>query len=475
MMRFFVCISLLLLGLMMVQAANAAELLTLDDCIELALKNRASVIAAKGREQLAGANKKAALGAFLPRVDMSYTHRETRNRNVKSDSVGQIPYVSYFLDSVLVQDTISNNSFYVYGANPHVDSLTTTIFKDRPLDDQDRSNKSLEFSANMSIFDLSNWFDYAGAKVNQSKARLDVIGSEQDLIHAVKVSYYLFLAAVKNVEVQDQAVERSTEQLKLIQSKYDLGSASKSDVLKQKVQMGNDRLAQLSAQNDVNSGRASLAYTVGLDPNSDVGFSTEYTMREYSGTLEEALNYGLEHNPGLLSSELNVDINKQTVRSRKAKYLPTLVGFGSLSYSDGTQGDTATFNFSSRSTTFGFQIKLNIFDGFAREYNLTRAKVNYNTARAQYADRRNFTSQSIKAKYLDIERLIEKQNVSQENVDAADEDLKITQEKYNLGAATILDLLDAQVSLKRAQVSLIEADFELNLAISNLENAMGKM
>ena len=58
---------------------------------------------------------------------------------------------------------------------------------------------------------------------------------------------------------------------------------------------------------------------------------------------------------------------------------------------------------------------------------------------------------------------------------AAEEDLKITREKYNLGAATILDLLDAQVSLKTAQVALIQVDFDLNLAVAKLENAMGKV
>ncbi len=473
-MRFFVCFSMLLLGLMTVQSANAAELLTLDDCIELALKNRASIIAAKGREQLAGANKRAALGAFLPRVDMSYRYSETSSRDVKSDIEIQESYISYFLDSIEVYDQSGDSTFYVTGASPQLDSVSSTILE-KNLPNQDRSNKSFGLSANISLFDLSNFFDYAGAKTNLAKAKLDVIGSEQDLIYAVKVSYYSYLAILKNVEVQEQAVERSTEQLKLIQSKYDLGSASKSDVLKQKVQMGNDRLSLLTAQNDVNNGRASLAYTVGLDPNSDVGFSTEYTMREYSGTLQEAMAYGLEHNPRLLSSEKNVDLYRQSVRSRKAKYLPTLTGFGSMSFSDGTQGDTAIFNFSSRSTTFGFQVNFNIFDGFIREYNLTNAKVNYNIARAEHSDKRNLTSQSIKAKYLDIERLLEKQKVSQENVDAADEDLKITQEKYNLGAATILDLLDAQVSLKKAHVSLIQADFDLNLAISNLENAMGKM
>ena len=473
-MRSFVSISMFLLGMIMVQSTKAAELLTLDDCIELALKNRASVIAAKGREQLAGANKRAALGAFLPRVDASYSYSETRSRDIKSDVEDRETFLSYVIDSVEVYDPVGDSSFYILGASPQIDSVISTI-SERALPDQDRSNKNLNISADISLFDLSNFFDYAGSKANLSKVKLDVIGSEQDLIYSVKVSYYYYLAAVKNVEVQDQAVERSTEQLKLIQSKYDLGSASKSDVLKQKVQMGNDRLSLLSAQNDVNNGKASLAYTVGIDPNSDVEFSMDYSVREFSGTLQEAMAYGLDHNPGLLSSEKSVDWYRHTVSSRWAKYLPTLAGYGSMTFSDGTQGDTATFNFSSRSTTFGLQANWNIFDGFSREYNLTSAKVNFNTAKAEYADMRNWTSQSIKSKYLDIERLKEKQNVSRENVDAADEDLKITQEKYNLGAATILDLLDAQVSLKQAQVSLIEADFDLNLAISNLENAMGKM
>ena len=91
------------------------------------------------------------------------------------------------------------------------------------------------------------------------------------------------------------------------------------------------------------------------------------------------------------------------------------------------------------------------------------------------ADQRNLVASQIKTAYLNIQQLKEQKNVSQSNVDASTEDLKITQEKYNLGAATILDLLNAQVSLKQAQVTLIQADFDLNLAISRLENAMGKM
>ncbi|MEW5995656.1 MAG: hypothetical protein AB1744_14855, partial [Candidatus Zixiibacteriota bacterium] len=62
--RLPVVVSLILL----LAATVSAEILTLDDCIELALKNRASIIAARGQETLARWDQRTALGAFLPRV-----------------------------------------------------------------------------------------------------------------------------------------------------------------------------------------------------------------------------------------------------------------------------------------------------------------------------------------------------------------------------------------------------------------------
>ncbi|UCD63294.1 MAG: TolC family protein [Candidatus Zixiibacteriota bacterium] len=417
-------------------AGAADEGLTLNDCIELALQNRASIIAARGAESLAKADQRSALGAFLPSVSASYDYYESKQRDQTSQFEG---------------------------------------FPEVQQPDQDGEGTSLNLSARMSLFDATNFFNFAGARAARAAARLDVINSEQDLIYSVKLSHYAYLASVQNVDVQEQAVARSEEQLKLITSRYDLGSASLSDVLKQKVQYGNDRLALLRARNAVVTSKASLAYTIGIDPNREVEFSADYLVREYQGSLDEALQFGLEHEPGLLAADKNVAAARHGVRSGWSRYLPTLGGYASYSVSDGSQGDTLLFNFSSTTTRYGVSASWTIFDGFFRERVVTSARVNYNNARAYRADTRNLLIHEIKTAYFDMEQQNDAKTVATENVDAANEDLKITQEKYNLGAATILDLLDAQVSLKQAQVSLIQADFDLNLAVARLENAMGKM
>jgi outer membrane protein len=399
-----------------------------------------SIISARGAEDRAKANQRWALGSFLPRVSASYNYSKSKTFDITSQ----------------------------------LNSAGTT-FPKATQEDQDRTSKSLGLSGSMYLFNLGNWFNYFGASVDRTVAHLDVINSEQDLIYSVKTSYYAFLAADENVAVQEQAVRRSEEQLKLIQSRYDLGSAALSDVLKQKVQYGNDRLTLLSAQNGVTDARAVLSYTIGLDPNVEVEYSGDYAKGEYVGTLNDAIEFGRLHQPGLLSAQKALKASDWAVKSTYSSYLPTVSLVGSYGWSDGTSGDTVTYNLSSKSRTFGFSVSWNIFDGFSRERSVSMAKINRNNARAALSDTRNLVSQEIKTAYLQIQKLKEQRKVSQENVGAAEEDLKITQEKYNLGAATILDLLNAQVSLKEAQVALIRADFDLNLAVARLENAMGKM
>ena len=231
----------------------------------------------------------------------------------------------------------------------------------------------------------------------------------------------------------------------------------------------------LSAKNDVTNSRANLAYAVGLDPRKDYKFSQNYIPREFEGTLDEAIQFGLTHKPSLLASEKDIDYYKHYYRSAKAQYLPTVSASYSYNIYNGSQGDTLIYDFYQHSRNWGFSASWNIFDGFSRERQMVSAKVSLNNAKASMADERNMAVSIIKKAYLNIEQLEEQKKVSNENVEAAQEDLRITQEKYSLGAAAILEVLDAQVSLKEAQVSLIRADFDFNLAIAELENAMGKM
>jgi outer membrane protein len=430
-MSFFSVKVMASLSLVLLAGSLGAETLNLDQCIELALKNRANIIIARGTAKQAGADYMQAIGNFLPRLDGRYT-RSTGDE----------------------YDIVQNN-----------------------LDEPNQEfgpNKSLSISGSVDLINVSSWFNFFGSGAGKSAAHLAAIDSEQELIFNVKSAYYDHLRAIQNEEVNKQAVERSKEQLKLVESRYELGSAAYSDVLGQRVQYGNDQLELLKAQNNVTTTKAILSYSIGVDPNRDVEFETVEDARQYDGTMEEAINFGLDHEPGLLAAEKDVKASKHNLNASLADYLPTLSFFGSYEDFEGTQAFPTAFDRSSKQKTFGIQVSYNIFDGFGRQRNITYAKVGRNNALATFSDARNLVMQQIKTAYLDIQNQNQAVAVAQESVNSAEENMKIVQERYNLGAATILDLLQAQEDLKRAQVSFINSRFDLNLAIARLENAMGK-
>lgn len=456
------------LTLGMASSLVQAEELTLDICVELALEKRATIVRARGGADQAGAEKLAALGAFLPSVRASYSYGKGKTMDMSPARSFATGYATV-LDTTWVIDPILADTQMAVDAV----SLPTDF---EFYDEQDEGpNKSWYIGADMYIFNAANFFNYAAASASSARAKLDVLASEQDLISSVKISYYAYLASVQNVDVQEEAVKRAEEQLKLIESRFELGSASKSDVLRQKVLAGNDQLSLLRAKNGVIQTRADLAYTIGLDPREDHQFATDYRIRKYTGTLDEAIGFSMSHNPRLLSGQKTTDQAKHMLRAAKSAYLPTLSASGSYRKFNGTQAFPYAFDYSNKSYSIGFSVSWGIFDGFMREQRVTNAMVFRNNSLADLADMRNSTVTRVKTSYLEIDQYKKQIEVSQENVAAAEEDLRITQEKYNLGAATILDLLTSQVSLKEAQVALIRVQFDLNLAIARLENAMGKM
>jgi outer membrane protein len=228
-MKQVVVLLTIVLTLGLLSSIVEAKELTLDDCINLALQNRAAIIRARGAESQAGAAKRSALGAFLPNVRAAYSYSKGKQMDINPPRTTQIGE-TISADSIPVIDWEEGDT--LYAVYPVGNPIYSTY------DEQDEGpSKSWYVGANMDVINVSNWFNFAAAGAAKASAKLDVLASEQDLITAVKVAYYAYLAAVENVAVQEDAVKRADEQLKLIESRFELGSASKSDVLRQKVRI----------------------------------------------------------------------------------------------------------------------------------------------------------------------------------------------------------------------------------------------
>lgn len=435
--------TLMLTGiLLLLSVIVSAETLTLDQCIELALKNHPNVISDRGNVKVADAGVWNAFGNFLPSISAS-------------GSVGESHGWTYF------DSTKADPKYYNTGV---LNKWYKTFEK----------GYTLGASADVILFNGGqNIFGYLGAKANKAAKKHIAELSEQEMILTVKGQYFNYLAALKIKEMREESVKHGEEGLKLAESKFEVGSASKSDVLKAKVQYGLDKIRFIDAENAIENARENLIWLIGLDINSDVDFSPEFQPDDYKNDITEALRFGLGHYPGLLASEKVMSAARHSVRSVWGQYLPTVTVSLRKSYSNNLWREVKEFDKYDGNWSIGTTVSIPIFSNFSRKSSMARAKVALNNARANYYYNKNDVSRAIKEAFRNMTRAREMLAVANETDASAREDMSLTQEKYNLGAATILELLDSRVSLIMAQNDKIQSEFDYNMAVATLENAMG--
>lgn len=440
MKRMFV---LLFLTVVLIAGMARAETYTLEQCIQKAMQTDPNLIQFRNAVKLARATVLQQAGAFLPTAGVSYS-QTTINRGPQSP---QFRYIADLGQEVNVADSNSliNHSY------------------------------STGIAFRMTLFNgLSNVWNYLGSKASKRNAEYSFEAAKSDLTFVVKNDYYLVLKSKRDLDVAKEAVKRSDELLKLYQEKYDLGSASLSEVLKQKVQYGNDKLTLVQAENAFDDAKNKLALDMGLPPETDFDIQETELNREAPPDITELRKEVLASHPTILSADANLDSYRYDVRSALGTYMPSVTASYSYGWSKETFSDILKMGPYDHSGAFNLSVNFTIFDGFSRERNLVRAKIGLKNAKSSLNYTRNQVLTDLETAYLAVKLADEKLSVTEETQKSAKEDFDLVQAKYNLGAAAQWEMLDAQVSLSQAQFNTISAEFDYNLALAKLQNAMGK-
>lgn len=428
----------------------SAEQLTLDDCIRMAMDSDPGIIRSHNSISSANATVRQAIGGFLPTVGLSASMTDV-NSGPESPRLRLIPGV----------DSLGNTVFSLQNAANPQSSI--------------QKYYGAGLSMSMTLFNgLSNYWNLKGSKASKKQSQYDYYNQKSELVYLIKGKYYLVLKAKKDLEVARDAVKRSKELLKLFQEKYDLGSASLSEVLKQKVRFGNDKLTKVRTTKNLEVTYDILAIAIGLDPSEDFDIANIELIKESTGNIDALVAKTIESHPAIIASRASVNAFKYDVRSAWGGYLPSLSLSYDYSWSKGHFNELVKLGPFDHSGTLRLVARYNIFDGFTREKNMNRAKIGLNNANYSFTYNRNLVLKNLHDAYLGIKLAEETISVTTETELAASEDMDLVQAKYNLGAAALWELLDAQVSLKEASFNKVKSEFDYNLAIAQLKKAMGE-
>jgi len=329
-------------------------------------------------------------------------------------------------------------------------------------------------TANLTVFDGGKAFaDVRKSKADVASAQANETNTDANLSLQVKTQYNAILAAKEAEAAARAQLEVAQQQLEMSIAKVNAGAANVSDSLKGVVGVGNAELAILNAQQSVRAASAALTHLVGTpyfvtaNPSDTVAIPP---LTVDSATLVQMAIDG----PSVRAASASLTAASASIRSARSAYLPSVSA--SANYTG--NGTSAAYGLNNNpypySRSLSLRLNYPIFNGYSRENQIATAQIAAENAEAQIKDTKLQAQQTIITQIGALKNAEEKMRVQQISVRASEEDLRVSQQRYSLGAGTLLDVLTSQQNLIVARQSLIQARLDYRNARAQIEQAVGR-
>lgn len=335
------------------------------------------------------------------------------------------------------------------------------------------STTSLSSGVNASV-DLFTGFR-RGADIGAARATTEA--ADASLLNAKFLqrltttnAFFDALAARQLLAVREASVRRAEEQLKVAVNKLAAGSATRSDSLRSRVTLGTAQLQLLQAQTTLTTTEANLARNIGatgrVRPAEDS--SLYHISAEVDSAALRAEAY--EKSPSVQAALASSRAAEASLKSARSGYWPTLTLAGATSFNGSNRTDYHLFN----QRQVSLQLSWNLFNRFGREQQIATQQANLDIAAANAADLGRAIETTLTGQIASLQSARAGIDIAQTSVAAATEDLRVVQERYRLGAATIVDVLTSQESLNQAEVDAVTARFSYLRARAQIEALLGR-
>ncbi|MBI4810712.1 MAG: TolC family protein [Ignavibacteriales bacterium] len=319
--------------------------------------------------------------------------------------------------------------------------------------------------ASLILFDgLYNTSNVSRALSNATATKESYNRTSQSIIYQ---THQLFLNVVRTfqlLKVSEDNLKRSKRQLERIIESNKVGAVALADVYRQQVQAGSDELALIEAQNNFEKAKADLISFIGTEFGKEYefdfsGIPTDIDTNEFAilnskySKFRELVKTALENRPDYKVSVENFNSAQSGVTIARSGLFPTISASGSYGYNN-EELDRLTDN---RSFSVNLNLSIPIFNGFSTQAQIDQAKVQRDNADENLKQTERQIAVDVRKALLDLEAAEKQVMVSQTTVASAEMDRKIAEEKYNLGAGTLLDLLIAHANYTNALSNKVNA------------------
>jgi len=428
-------------GFILLASANAfgqTRILSLEECLEIAINNSPRVGTSREQFRSARTGVIRSYGSFLPDATLSMTAGHSYigpTGSIAIDAQGR--------------------------------AVTPSGF--------DYESYSFNLSSNLTFFDWGVNVKQLGQAKHSANAAMHDLRYQKDIITAVVIrSYYNYLRHQKLREVAAQSVEAARRNLEQVEAFYSIGSNTKADVLQARVRLANTQLTMITARNSDALAKSKLNSDLNLPMNEDFEIDQAITITPVETLLEQEVQYMLDHRADIQAYRSRIMAAKDGLTASENSRWPTLTAYFRYGWNDREYPDNSNFFKSEYSWGMGVSLNVDLCDRFMAKSNIMSSKANARIAEYNLQVAKLDAVYEVQQLSLLLKESTERMNLSDETVGQAAENLRLAEERYRVGAGTILEMIEAEVSLTEAKANLIQAQCDYLIAKADLLRATGR-
>lgn len=413
------------------------EVLSLSECLNMALNNNQSIAISRLEEQVGNQQIRQTRARALPQVNGAGNLTDNYKRQVLVMPAGSFPGVTE--TRVVEVGNIFNSSVSVDASQALIDASVFTALKAA------RAGK-----------------DYYVQNTKQT---------EEDVIYQTAQAYYKILAARQQLKAIDSNIEKLTKIVNATEGQFENGLAKKIDLDRINVNLTNSQTQRLRQLNQIAVQMANLKILLGIPMERDIVLDN-VSFKEIESQLiktNKIPEFDIDKRTEIKLMNAQIRLTDLQTKAIRSENYPRLSAFFNYSY-NGVGNQLGDYFKSGGSDiwygvgSFGLRLNVPLFDGFARSARTKQSLIQLKELNKQ----KERLELSLKAGYqsalVQIENSTSSIKAQKENVELAESVSKSSEMNYKLGLATLTDLLEAQSSYIQAQNSYTQALLDYKLA-----------
>ncbi len=400
------------------------ETLSLERCIEIALKMQPTIAAAVNTVNINESRLGQAKSNYYPQIDWASSYDRV---NASSGS-----------SSGSLQKTNETHDLYSTGF-----TLSQTLY---------------DFGKTQNQVKIQNLFLDA--------SRLDLRNTTDQIILSVKQAYYGVVQAKYNVLVAEDTVKQTQQHLEQAKGFYEVGTKPKFDVTKAEVDLSTAKLNLIKNENAFKISIVNLNNAMGVPDAPEYTLDETMLFMKYEITLEDALLKAYQNRPDLKSIIAQRQASERSIDLAKTDYYPVLNGKAGYTWS----GEKFPLQ---HGWNIGATLSFPLFNGFLTKYQVEEALANLKVLKANEESLKQTILLEVQEAYLTLRAAEEAIPTAKLGVEQAQENLEIANGRYAAGVGNPIEVTDAEVGLANARTSYIQALYAAKVAQASLEKATG--